>query len=257
MLKKKQLVFVFVLVILFLGACTNKEVYTEVKTEEVTVGASLCVEYIEEFRKLVQNEIKFVKPQTGEEFYIKENDVEWSLHDLNGDGIEDLVRKGKEDSVKPIQEIYDGKNGQRVFLDEMDMGEFYFVTDNGDLVYHWDYNGIYWFESYEKYVYDVDWNIELESGVYVWWVDDVDEVKYWYDGHDHTDMTQNGTYFTTYSNGEEKRITKEEYVKTFESITGLGIEYLEEDLFWLRENNTNLNLLNVLQDENATANETE
>ena len=205
MIKKKQLVFVFVLAIAFLCACNSKKESTEVKT------------------------------QTGEEFCLKENDVEWSLHDLNGDGIEDLVRKGEEDSVKPIREILDGKNGQRVFIDEIDMGEYYFVTDKGDLVYHWDYNGIYCFESYEKYVFDVDWNIELESGAYAWWVYDVDEVKYWYDGHDHTDMTRDGAYFTTYSNGEEKGITKEEYIKIFESITGLDFEYLEEDLFWLRK----------------------
>ena len=204
MIKKKQLVFVFVLAISFLCACNSKKESTEVKM------------------------------QTGEEFCLKENDVEWSLHDLNGDGIEDLVRKGKEDSVKPIREILDGTNGQRVFIDEIDMGEYYFVTDKGDLLYHWDYNGIYWFESYEKYVFDVDWNIELESGAYVWWIDDVDEVKYWYDGHDHTDMTQDGAYFTAYSNGEEKGITKEEYIKIFESITGLDFEYLEEDLFWLK-----------------------
>lgn len=315
MIKKKQLVFVFVLAISFLCACNSKKESTEVKTEDVKAGASLYLECIEEFRKLVQNEIEFEKPQTGERFYLKDygfmkesedelfgpkqykyalydmnkdgtpelcmwdwhtyvfkydteskeiilceeiksyreserfaqkmeeisysywnlfSDVEWSLHDLNGDGIEDLVRKGKEDSVKPIREILDGTNGQRVFIDEIDMGEYYFVTDKGDLLYHWDYNGIYWFESYEKYVFDVDWNIELESGAYVWWIDDVDEVKYWYDGHDHTDMTQDGAYFTAYSNGEEKGITKEEYIKIFESITGLDFEYLEEDLFWLK-----------------------
>ena len=104
MIKKKQLVFVVVLVILFLSACTNEEVSTEVKTEDVAVGVSSYVEYIEEYRKLVQNEIEFEKPQTGERFYLKDygfmkesedelfdpNHYKYALYDMDEDGIPEL-----------------------------------------------------------------------------------------------------------------------------------------------------------------------
>ena len=151
-------------------------------------------------------------------------DTEWTLCELNSDGIEDLIWRKRENSgqEKEIIGIFDieGK-GKCVFWDEMDAGEYFFVADNGNLIYYSQYFGIYDYMSFEKNIYDRSWNRELETGLYIYNIYDVEEILYWFDEHDHTNMTENGIYFLRYADGVEEIIEEKEFVEEYKEIPQL------------------------------------
>lgn len=167
--------------------------------------------------------------------------TEWLWADINNDGINDLVWFEKEEGTgigKPILGIFDINNqGKCVLWDTMDGGEYYFVTEKENLIYYSQYFGIYCYASYEKVDCDEEWNQVLEKGLYSYDIYDVDEVLFWFDEHDHTDMTQNGVYFKMYADGVEKTITKDEYKIEFEKLTQRKFEELFDlpDRSWLND----------------------
>ena len=167
-------------------------------------------------------------------------DTEWIMTDLNQDGEEDLIwqEKASISTQKKILAVFDAaQNGQCVFYDGMDAGEYFFITKEEVLIYYSQYFGIYDYVSYERFCYDKEWNIERKDGLYAWYVYDSEEVLGWFDDHDHSGMEENGIYYKTYADGEEIFISAATYRKQFETMISVPAAVLnhDSDLFWLCE----------------------
>jgi len=167
-------------------------------------------------------------------------DTEWIMTDLNQDGEEDLIwqEKASISTQKKILAVFDAaQNGQCVFYDGMDAGEYFFITKEEVLIYYSQYLGIYDYVSYERFCYDKEWNIERKDGLYAWYVYDSEEVLGWFDDHDHSGMEENGIYYKTYADGEEIFISAATYRKQFETMISVPAAVLnhDSDLFWLCE----------------------
>lgn len=165
-------------------------------------------------------------------------DTEWICSDINNDGVEDLLwrEKGKSDIEKQIIGIFDIKNnGKCVFLDVIEKTEYYFLADNSELIYYSQYFGFYSYISYEKWVYEESWNKELTQGLYAYYIEDIDNIPYWLDAHDHSDMIENGVYFKIYEDGLTRTVNKDEFKVIFEELTKVNYEDMKEnpDMFWL------------------------
>lgn len=163
-------------------------------------------------------------------------DTEWLYIDINGDGVKDLIWQVKNEQTigKQVIGIFDiGENGKCVLWDVMDNGEFYFLTDKGDLVYYSQYLGLYGYKSYRKYECDTLWNKKMVKELCAYNITDIDNILYWMDEHDHSGMTEDGIYFVLIDNGVERMISRDEFIEAFEEMTQYNILENDAELFWM------------------------
>ena len=69
------------------------------------------------------------------------NELEWVEHDLNGDGENELIMQVKHGDYAEMKRIiaifaFQGQKTKLVIHDNVDMGRYYFLCKNGNIVYH-------------------------------------------------------------------------------------------------------------------------
>lgn len=165
----------------------------------------------------------------------KGEETEWTWADINGDGSKDLILQEKEvlDIGKPVIGVFDIKNqGRCVVWDTMDATEYFFVVGN-DLIYYAPYFGMFCHIPYQKYHFDEEWNPSKGEKIEAYYLYDMEEIE----GVTFEDMPEEGVYFWA-SNGEEKSaLTRDDFIRRFEWMTGADYEYLASlpDMGWLQD----------------------
>ncbi len=229
--KMAKWIFVFIAITVLIGILIlnykEKKLVSQIKNGNFSVIDESDVVSIEE----VANTYKYM-----------EQDIEWLYLDMNADGVRDLVLQEKNEYVmcRQVIGIFDiRQNGKCVFWDTMDRAEFYFITDNGNLVYYSQYFGVYCYISYKLCKCDREWNQKIEREICAYYIYDIENTLYWVgvDEHDHKDMTENGVYFKLIRDDIEATVSKDEFIEQFEEMIQRDYSILKHmsDLFWLYE----------------------
>ena len=158
------------------------------------------------------------------------NELEWVECDLNGDGKNELIMQVEHGDYAEMKRIiavfaFQGQKTKLVIHDNIDMGRYYFLCKNGNIVYHNYLYGPIDMDRYFYYTFDDDWNETLAYALEILYIYDLAE---WHDswGEDHPDMTEIGLYYTKYTkqNGDmvAERINEAMFLNGFEEMTGFS-----------------------------------
>lgn len=130
-------------------------------------------------------------------------EIEWIYYDLNSDGQMELILQEKEyvadKFMKRIIGVFAIQNSyvSTVIWDVGDVGAFYFLYNN-KLFYYYQYYGIYDYESYQVFQFDMQWNEKLLEGYEYYYIYNVKELSpAWLE--DHPTITKEGVYYKKYS----------------------------------------------------------
>lgn len=161
--------------------------------------------------------------------YKRQNDLyEWSLIDLNGDGIEDLILQEKDTVGNTNRHRILGifaceEDGAKCVLwDDVDNTEYYFCGPTGELMYSAsDYGGVVSEEPYSHYYFDEEWNKIKDYTLVVYCIDstaDEESAEEW--KQENPDMAENGLYYRKYTEKGEEILTRKELEDMYEIETG-------------------------------------
>lgn len=136
---------------------------TELQTEEQSADI-----YSNELDKIMQGDFSVIQnldedaAEELERIYLnrQENTV-WLYHDINHDGIDELIYQEKEifqENMHPILGIFAiTDNGcERILWDTGDYTKFFFLIGSR-IIYHYQYSGIYQYSAFELWDFDTDW----------------------------------------------------------------------------------------------------
>ena len=170
--------------------------------------------------------------------------LEWVERDLNGDGSTDLIlRDGKSasdmgESPKSIQIIFScaPDDVKCVETDFNDSTEFSFLSETGKLIYYAPSSGRYRWRGYQYFEYEEDWTKNRISLLETWYIDNINPVDFSEEELVVLDEEWKekfgvafglGTFYgiLKYDSGEQsegefKALTKEEFDKEFNDLTG-------------------------------------
>jgi len=155
-------------------------------------------------------------------------DAKWTLYDMNGDGIEDLIFQevsnyGNMNPIGGIFACYEDY-ARCIYWDEADYTYYMFFSSTEKLMlYSWN-GGIYSCVYYGCYEYDENWNRELVYGLVGYRIYDFIDLdrEEWI--QEHPEMGEVGSYFfrVTEVGGveQDELLEQDEFLRLYEELTG-------------------------------------
>lgn len=288
-MKKIKLSGVIFLLVVVISACETKD--TQLHMEGATGSSAAVVPTLVQEEKPTQKErikagdfsgltgisdeelsnLEFIFDSS--EFYNqfhnnrKDEDMEWIEYDINHDGTDELIYRQKYNyyenaAMKRIVAVFAIQENEAnlVLLDAVDMPRFYFLSSNGNLIYHNFQYGLGDSDSYTHYVFDDEFRQKVESTLYVcfiakwaeteicetmqkdWEDESIREImlKNWKDGsksvnewiENNPDQAKAGIYFKEYTDtGEAVVLTEQEFMNAFEAMVGASFLDMKPDWY--------------------------
>lgn len=158
-------------------------------------------------------------------------DIEWVYYDFNKDGVDELILRennNKNDFFKGIIAIFvKMDNGyKRVLWDTGDALE-YFVLNDGNFIYCWEYHGVYQYNCYIEYSFDQEWEKHKKVMLEIYEIDEEEWKEVYGDNKffEEEKVNEEGRYYqkTVFIEGAEevKSLSEEEWNEIFEYMTGV------------------------------------
>lgn len=180
------------------------------------------------FSRLSENELVNIEEiEWTYESECARGNIEWRKVDLNGDDICELIWVEKDsysEERKRIVAIFtQGEKKECVLWDVADYSEYFFLGNEGNLIYYTQYFGVYNTVRFENYVYDENWNQQMVYALSVYEIYDISQMEWWKD--DHPDMKENGIYYRKEGNeSEQVKLTEGEFVDLYRQMAGHEFE---------------------------------
>jgi hypothetical protein len=160
----------------------------------------------------------------------------WVEHDINGDGLNELIYQlvdsGYKD-MKPIAAVFAFQNQETrlVISDTIDGSEFYFLSENGNIIYHYSYYSYFNEDIYYYCAFDSECAPERVYGLHVLNIFDMSSMPgKW--AEEHPDTPTQGVYYTKHAARDDgwrqEKMEKRQFEKAFEEMTGSSVN----DMKW-------------------------
>lgn len=99
-----------------------------------------------------------------------ESNIEWVQHDLDGDGLNELVWQEKDSHNQTANSIigifaFSADGAELVAWDVNDMTEYLFLSAAGNVIHCMGHYGTYSYVKYDHLVFDEEWNTALAYGL--------------------------------------------------------------------------------------------
>ena len=165
--------------------------------------------------------------------------MEWLEHDINNDGMNELIYQEKDiryEKTKRIVAIFGFMNSDTrlVLLDVFDIPRHYFLSENGNIIYHNFSYGAWQHDTYSHYIFDDELNRENDYGLELYNIYDLAELPDdW--AKINLDMTEVGVYYNKYVPKDDvwirEALDERQFLEAFEEMTGTSFYDVKPDWF--------------------------
>lgn len=189
-------------------------------------GTGTADDYEEAYDRIEQGDWSVAVPFDYMEFLMEDEDINWYRADVNGDSIPELislnVKNNPNSKIRPIEYIFTYREGkvELVFSDLNDYTEYFFMGNNGRLIYDYTEYGLVGLGAYSEYQFDENWDkIKLETlTIYHFDTNDEEEKEYLKEHYADTyGIYGEGIYYFK----DEEAVAREEFLEAYEEMTGL------------------------------------
>lgn len=168
---------------------------------------------------------------------LSQNDIEWILCDVNGDGSDELIWQSEQNTYKENMKsivgifVFRNNSAECVYWDTSDSTSFLFLGKTQNLIYYAGGTGIYCIEEYYQYIFGDPFKLRMLSGIYTINFSDISEINP--DIFDGPLPEEGGIYYYEYfpnesdpsSFGSAQFISKSRFHELFIQMT--GFEYID------------------------------